>query len=263
MQVIYDAATDTASERETTDKGWLHMHRYIIRPLMDHRIKILNKERTSTDNEDLKQQCIEARQKVDEAMSHAKSAWAAHQAEIVASIPYESKMAWTAISWLKTGLTGHHSTPRTVRLKKPDGTIATLDEYIVEVFKPHFHKVFNRQPKIHWPTLDLIKGEPVCGTICGGLKQTEFDNAIKSLAWQKAPGPNQVSPNAINALDSMNRNLLFTIIKEYFDTDTDITPWHEAKLVPVEKKRRHHGPKQLAWHKLDRCHIKIGQYSDK
>ena len=81
----------------------------------------------------------------------------------------------------------------------------------------------------------------------------ELNQAIKNKILHKIPGLNGVSSNAIKALDNGNRNLLFQICSDCFDSDVEIENWQVENLKILPKKGDASNPKN--WRGIDLLEI--------
>ena len=64
----------------------------------------------------------------------------------------------------------------------------------------------------------------------------EFNKTITKIILHKAPGLNDVSPNAIKALNDENRLILFQICSDFLDNDVEIEDWKVGNLKILPKK---------------------------
>ena len=71
----------------------------------------------------------------------AKAAWSLHQAEIVHTMRFTPKDAWRSVKILAGGLTSHHEMPTVMRLRLPNGDLATNDAENASVMVPHLARV--------------------------------------------------------------------------------------------------------------------------
>ena len=71
-----------------------------------------------------------------------------------------TKESWGALNNLRKGLS--KTRPSSERnLKKADGTTCKSPEENAEVFKSHFNKVYNREPKFDHTVLDALPRHPI------------------------------------------------------------------------------------------------------
>ena len=141
---------------------------------------------------------------LDDSISLAKSVWSTHQAEKIHSMRFNPKEAWEIVLVLSGGDTIHHNSPTIMRMRLPNGELATTDAENASVFGPHFHRVFNNRRPIYWPVLDKLKQIEVIDELDKPISWDEIKKSTINLANDKAPGLNGLPPNAFKALDDTN-----------------------------------------------------------
>ena len=69
------------------------------------------------------------------------------------------------------------------------------------------------------------------------MTHIELNECIKRLQWHKSPGSNGISPNAMKALNSINKLKLLKYINKWL-THPDLTheEWKSAPLKVLPKK---------------------------
>ena len=75
---------------------------------------------------------------------------------------------------------------------------------ITEVLGPHFEKVFNKHCPIECNVIDKIKQSQTMYELNEPITWAEIKTAIAKLANYKAPGLNNVPPNAFKSLSNSN-----------------------------------------------------------
>ena len=124
-----------------------------------------------------------------------------------------------------------------MRMRLPDGTLATTDAENASILAPQFERIYTRDRPITWEALD---GIPTCDTVEGineSIKWEEVKFAVRKLANGKSPGLNYVPPDAFKALSNQNIDILHTFFNAYGHGETDFTEWHEGQVVHVPKSR--------------------------
>jgi hypothetical protein len=90
------------------------------------------------------------------------------------------------------GYTGHHRKPKVIKMKKPDGSLASNAEESAKVFKDNLEqKVFNRNKESIYDDSIFNEIDPVpCDPKLGGetVTSSEIQRAIKKMKTEKAPG---------------------------------------------------------------------------
>ena len=104
-------------------------------------------------------------------------------------------------------------------------TNTETDEEVVEILSKHFHKVYYIKAKKDWIVLNNLVQKPIYSDMNIPLSIHEFEHAIKKLILHRAPGFNDVSPNAIKALNKENILFILTICYDYFENDQVIEKW--------------------------------------
>ena len=108
--------------------------------------------------------------------------------------------------------TSHYNPPTIMRMRLPNGELATTDAENSSVFGPQFHRVFNNHRPIDWPTLDKIKQRGVMEVLYHPVPWDYVKKPTTKLANKKAAVINGVPPNAFKALDDVN---LYWILQSY------------------------------------------------
>ena len=143
--------------------------------------------------------------------------------------------AYKAVQVLVGGRESHHIKSVVMRMRLPDGTLATIDARNASVLAPHFERVYTRDRLITWEALYVI---PTCDTAEGINQLIEWEEvkfAVSKLANGKSPGLNDVPPDAFKALSNQNLDLLHNFFNAYWRGIIDFTEWHEGQVVPVPK----------------------------
>ena len=111
------------------------------------------------------------------------------------------KNTWIAIREIIGGLGGHHSKPKRMAMKMPNGKKSSSDKEHMSVFQPHFHKLYNNQRSPYANAADFIKQREKFSNLDIEISWEEFLIAVNDLKNDKAPGLNGVPPNAFKAMD--------------------------------------------------------------
>jgi len=235
---IIDAATAVATEKVSSSSGWFEPARSILTPLFETRGKVLDQCRHASPaaKPDLISRCRLLRQECREAVDTAKAQYASTLAAEIHGMRLNPRQAWEAIKTLKRGILGHHAPITPLCFKRPDGSTTSTDHDHLEVLQSHFNRVFNNRQSIDWSALDEVTQRKTRHDIGGPLTPAEFDAALRSLDNHKAPGLNGLTIEAIKALDTSNRSVLFNIVDRFFEGEIDIDEWHWGNLRALPKK---------------------------
>jgi len=235
---IKDAANKVVREEVDDNRGWFEFSSDLLRPLIDRRNSLLARARVIHGcDEDLKQQCRDAKNDLKDAIAVAKGRWIEHLVSKISQIKLNPKEAWDNIKLLSNGFVGHHVVKKSLKFRNKDGSIATSDRENAILAGEHFTKVFNRDASVDWDHINKTTQKEILNCLADTLTFGEFNLAIEKLSWHKSPGKNGVSPNMIKALDVENRRILFRFMRDWMEND-DLTfdEWLESRLVPLPKK---------------------------
>ena len=84
-----------------------------------------------------------------------------------------------------------------MRCKLPDGSFTKTDKERAEILHSYFHKVFNRSVAVDWKFIKSITRFETMFEISRLMSFSELFLALHKLNWNKSPGQNGVSPNAL------------------------------------------------------------------
>ena len=120
-------------------------------------------------------------------------------------------------------------------MKTEDGSLASNDKENMQVMYPHFQRVFNNHRAVDNSVIDLIPQQEIRWTINQRISWDEFDRAVNKLKNGKAPGLNNVPPEAFKAMDQDCRRRIFDYVQAFWDGTADYESWHKSQCVPVPK----------------------------
>ena len=148
---------------------------------------------------------------------------------------FTPKQAYKAVQVLVGVRESHHVKSVVMRMRLPNGILATTNARNASVLAPHFERVYTRDRPITWEALDDIPIRDNVEGINESIKWEEVKFAVRKLANGKSPGLNDVPPDAFKALSNQNLNLLHNFFNAYWRGNIDFTEWHEGQVVPVPK----------------------------
>ena len=128
---------------------------------------------------------------------------------------FKPKEAWESVRVLSGGDKRHHASPTVMRMRLPNGELATTDVENASLFGPHFHRVFNNHRLIDWPVLDKIKQREVIDKLNHPISWNEIKKSTTKLSNDKAPGLNGVPPNEFKALDDANLSWILLFYNQF------------------------------------------------
>ena len=96
---ILRSGEETAMKKRNEDQGWYHFSRNTLTPTLETRNSILHAIRAehNTPLPSTLRHLKTLQQKIDEAVSVAKTRWSCHLAEEIHNMPFNPKEAWVSI----------------------------------------------------------------------------------------------------------------------------------------------------------------------
>ena len=169
----------------------------------------------SEDTTAIRSQLKDAQDVVTNYVSLAKAAWSQHQAEIVHTMRFSPKEAWESVRILAGGMASHHEKPTVMRLRLPNGDLATTDAENASVMGPHLAKVYQAHRPVDFSVLQDLPQRPMMPELDTHITWAELKRAVMKLANGKSPGLNDVPPDAFKALDDTNLHTLLDFFNSY------------------------------------------------
>ena len=223
---ILEASTNTATISNQKNKVWFHFSRDSLLPFIEDRYALLSDYRTLSigkgDSSDTKTRLQIAQIAVDDNIALTKAAWSANQAEKIHAIRFNPKELWESVCVLSGGDTSHHASPTVMRMRLPNGEIATTDVENAYIFGPHFHRVFNNHRLLDWPVLDNINQREVMEKLDHPISWDEVNKSTTELTNGKVPGLNGVPPNTFKTLDDANLSWLLLFYNQLWHSQADL-----------------------------------------
>ena len=150
---ILEAGTNTKTISSQKNKGWFHFSCDSILTLTEERDALLSDYQNlgigKGDYYETKTRLNISQIAVDDNIAIEKAVWSAHQAETIHSMRFNPKEAWESVHVLSGGDTSQHASTTVMRMRLPNGELATTDTENTSVFGPHFHRVFNNHRIIY------------------------------------------------------------------------------------------------------------------
>ena len=224
-------------KKSNKDQGWYHFSRDTLTPTLEARNSVLHAIRSehNTLSPRTLRHLKTLQQKVDKAVSVAKTRWSCHLAEEIHNMPFNPKEAWVSIRRLTGGESSHHTSPKVIQMRLPSGNLAENDKENVSVFENHFKKVLNNHKMTDTTVINEINLREVMGELDNPPLWTEYTSAIQELTNDKSPGLNGVPPNDFKSMSEENLRHHFNFITEFWEDKVDFEEWHEGQVVPVPK----------------------------
>ena len=233
---ILEAGASTATKPKEVRRGWFEMSREILQPLVQRKNKLCTRLRRvpAAVKELFKETLNDLKKQVKEAVEEAKAKWSAVMATAINAMNDQPKEAWKKFRAVEDGVTGHHTKPRTMRMRKSDGTLANNDKDNMHIFSNHLNRVYNHQRAGDKDAAQLIAQRELYQPMGTDITWAEFSKAIVKLKNDKSPGENGVPPNAFKCLDETNKERIFKYICSFWEDTEDYKEWHVGivKLLP-------------------------------
>ena len=232
---ILISGEETVMKKSNEDQGWYNFSRDTLTPTLEAINSVLHAIRAKH-NTPLPSTLIHLKtlqQKVDEAVSVAKTRWSCHLAEEIHNMTFNPKEAWASIRRLTGGKSSHHTSPKVIQMRLPSGNLADNDKENVSVFANYFKKVINNHKWTDTTVINEINLREVMGELDDPPLWTEYISVIQELTNEKSPGLNGVPPNAFKSMSEENLRHHFNFINEFWEDKVNFEEWHEGQVVPV------------------------------
>ena len=97
-----------------------------------------------------------AQNDVTDTISLAKATWSSHQSDRIHAMNFTPKDYWKDIKILVGSKEIHHENPCVMRMRLPNGKLATTDAENASILAPHFERVYIAHRPIAWYALNDI-----------------------------------------------------------------------------------------------------------
>eukprot|EP00978_Attheya_sp_CCMP212_P004968 scaffold10957_cov56-Attheya_sp.AAC.1 len=179
----------------------------------------------------------ETRSNLKREIKKAKVKWYEDRAEEIRAMNFDPKNAWKAIKEIRDRFEGHHKAQSDLKMRKPNGEIATRDAENADVMSSHFKKVFNNHREIDPTVLDEIKQREVKGDLGNPPTIEEVKLALRKAVNWKSPGESGITAEALKALDNeLLQDVLLGFLTDYWtEPEVDYDSWHRQALCALRK----------------------------
>jgi hypothetical protein len=157
----------------------------------------------------------------------------------------DPKTAWKAAKEIASGLYHHHKKAISMKMRKRDGSLAKTDLENLEVWTPHFTKLYNRIEETRYDPTLLEELTPIAQDHTIGEAPTidEVQQAFKKMQYEKSPGLNGIPTEAFKNLQGDGLLALYNeIIKVWDDPSYIPKEWTAIKMTILPKKGDLHNP---------------------
>ena len=117
----------------------------------------------------------------------------------------------------------------------PTGTLESTDAENASLMVPHFGKVYTNHQKVAWDALIATPQGSEMIELDSEISWEELQQAIAKLKKGKAPGLNNVPPDAFKSLTKNNLATLLEHLNSFWNNEVNFEEWHEIRVVPVPK----------------------------
>ena len=130
-------------------------------------------------------------------------------------------------------LSGKHQ-KATKPVKSKDGqTLPTVEEQL-DRWVEHLKELLNRLPPEN--TADIPPAETPLNINCNRPSKTEIRKAIKALKNNKAPGPDNIPAEALEADINTSTNMQYMLFGKIWNDEEIPVEWREGHIVKLPKK---------------------------
>ena len=105
----------------------------------------------------------------------------------------------------------------------------------MNVFHPHLKKVFINHKEVDFTVFDLIPQRKRMQNLDGDITWAELKRAVANLKTHKAPGLNEVPPEAFKSMDDNYLAQVLKYLNEFCNQESDFESWHISQCVTVPK----------------------------
>eukprot|EP00978_Attheya_sp_CCMP212_P021094 scaffold61228_cov46-Attheya_sp.AAC.2 len=172
----------------------------------------------------------EARSNLKREIKKAKVKWYEDRAEEIGAMNFDPKNAWKAIKEIRDGFEGHHKAQSDLKMRKPNGEIATSDAENADVMSTHFKFFFNNDHReiVDLTVIDEIKQREVKRELDDPPTIKEVKLALRKAANGKSPGESGITAEALKALDNeLLQDILLGFLTDYWtEPEVDYDSWH-------------------------------------
>ena len=210
--------------KKTDNQGWFHHSENILLLIISYQEHLLHQLWTTDSLAEaafLKAHLDTAQNEVTDNISLANAAWSVLQAEQIHTMRFNPKTAWESVKVLAGGMTSHHKEPTVMRLMLPTGTLASTDAENASVMGLHFEKVYTNHQQVAWDARIAIPQRSEMIELDSEITWEELQQAIAKLKNGKAPGLNDVPPDAFKSLTKNNLTNLLEHLNSFWHDEVN------------------------------------------
>ena len=179
------AALTTLPKTFRPQPGWFSSNQARLYRLIEERnIAVALKIKRPTRNS--AQRLRKARKELKAEIARSKNNWILNICEDINNPVSASKIHWEKVKVLRKGLDKPKISHEKM-MKKPDGSKCVNAEENAEVFREHFHKLYEREPTYDPTVIELLEKQPVFEVLDHPPTDVDIIKATQSLK-NNAPG---------------------------------------------------------------------------
>jgi len=234
-QAMELAAFTTLPKSSRSQPGWFSSNQtHLNRPIEERNSAVALKIRKPTRNS--VRRLRKARKDLKTEISRSKNNWILNICRDINEPANGSKIYWDKVKLLRKGLYKPKVSSEKM-MKKSDGSKCVNAEENAEVFREHFHKLYERKPIYDATVIELLEKQPVVEDLNHPPADSEVTKATQSLK-NNAPGESGLTHLMFNALITCPET--FTLVKgvilEFWNNENTPKQWDLGLLKMLPKK---------------------------
>ena len=145
------------------------------------------------------------------------------------------KLRWDCIRKLQTTFHGRRSA-RSVRLRKPDGSLTMDSMDLKQLWYEHFKRVLNVTSQCEQHLIDEMPSWEGMQCLDDLPSSAELVAAMAKMKWGKAEGRTGILPELILCGGPQLHHQLLMLMQEVWKVGYVVQDWKDAEIVPIPKK---------------------------
>ena len=229
------AALTTLPKTFRPQPGWFSSNQARLNRLIEERnIAVALKIKRPTRNS--AQRLRKARKELKAEIARSKNNWILNICEDINNPVSASKIHWEKVKVLRKGLDKPKISHEKM-MKKPDGSKCVNAEENAEVFREHFHKLYEREPTYDPTVIELLEKQPVFEVLDHPPTDVDIIKATQSLK-NNAPGESGLTPLMFKSLIEVPETfaLLKGVIIDFWNCEKTPEQWDLGLLKVLPKK---------------------------
>ena len=240
IKVFMDACKEASKvipAKEKKPEGWFALNEEELKPVLEARFRA--REAYSRNKcPETKKELNRTSKQVRKAIQKAKDTWLDQLITECNDLEMNPYQAWVAAKKIVAGVSGHHKKMTTIRMKRPDGTLAESDKESAKILADYFkNHVFGIQSKYDDDAVDALIQLETDESLGEPPTLEEMLAVLKKMKPKKSPGENGLPAEAYKRLNDTNMEHLHRILVAYWNDPTvDADEFHKVVLKLIPKK---------------------------